>query len=120
MATYDYTGLRATAERLITKYGRDITLKRDTTATGGTAHDPNITTATYAAEGVLMDYKDKERDGTLITTRDKKLYISTKDLSVVPLVSDRVTVVGIDHQIMDVKTLDPGGTTLVYMAQVRR
>lgn len=117
MATFDYSGLKGTAETLIAKFGQTMYLMRST-ATG--SYNPTISTTSYAATGVLTEYAIRERDGTLIRVNDKKAIISTESLAIVPNNEDKLKVGGVTHEIIDVSPLSPGGTTLIYKMQVRK
>jgi hypothetical protein len=112
MATFDYSGLVATARRLIEKFGRTATLRRK--AKSGTAWDPTISTTDYTIKIVVIDDKMAEARGTLVTIPGKTVYVSTEGLSVVPAVADQLVIDGTTYAIQRVLALNPGGTTLLY------
>lgn len=118
MTAFDYTGLRATAQRLLSRFGQSATLTRR--AASGTAYDPTISETGYTVTVAVMEYSNREREGALIQTGDKKVYLSTEGLSITPTVADTLTVGGAKHEIVNVMHLDPGGTVLMYELQVRR
>lgn len=118
MTAFDYTRLRSTAERLIARFGQSATLTR--VATSGTAYDPTTTETDYTVTVAVMEYTDRERDGTLIKVGDKKVYLSTSGLSITPGVADKITIGGVEHEIINVMPLNPGGTVVMYETQARR
>ena len=122
MAAFDYTRARATAERLLARFGQAGSIRR-TTTTGGDAWNPGsgtTTTTGYDCTVALLDYKDMEIDGTRVVQGDRKAYISTSGLSITPSNGDQLRVGSVDHAIVDIKQINPAGTVVVYMAQVRR
>lgn len=119
MTAFDYARTKATADRLIARFGQSGTLRRPVTT--GDDYDPTEGTPTdYAVTFVVEDYKNDEIDGTRILKTDKKVLLARKALSVEPTTSDLIAVGGIFHAIIHVKPLSPGGTVLTWEVQVRR
>lgn len=115
---FDYANAQATAERLIAKFGQSATLKQ--TANSGTAYNPTRTTTSHTCTVVVVDYKNFEIDGTIIKQGDKRVLVSTGGLAVAPAVHDVLAIGGVDHAVLAVMPLDPGGTTVYWELQARR
>lgn len=121
MTSFDYTATRATAERLLERFGRSVSLRR-TTVSGGDAWNPGggtATTVNHAATAVVTEYDAREIDGTLIRREDRRVILSTEGLSVTPATSDKVVVGATVYAIVNVAPLEPGGTVVLYEIQAR-
>jgi len=117
MTTFDYTRTRATAERLIARFGQTGTIRRTTST--GPEWDPTQTVADYACIFAVMDYDKRDVDGTLIRQTDRKVYLSTAVLALTPETSDSLVAGGVPYSIIDVKPLSPAGTVVYYEVQAR-
>ncbi len=113
-----YDRLRASAERLIKRFGSAATLTRTTRATfdAGAGSYGTETEAEYPTLAVLRDYEDRLIDGTRIVRGDRRAIL---DPGVVPVIGDTLTIGGTDYRVIAVKTENPGGTPVYYEAQVR-
>lgn len=111
--------MAATALRLLTKFGQSITLARTT----GSSVDPVTGTVTAGSDasvtttGVLLKYPDSMIDGTRIIASDRRMIVSNEQ---VPDPSDKPTLNGQDWSIVNIETLSPAGTDVIYELQVRR
>jgi hypothetical protein len=123
MATFDYTRMLRTANRLINKFGRAATYKRITAgaynSATGTASSSTVSTAVTA---VLLDYAQSvyNQPSTLIKAGDRRAYLAGDAVATTPkpgdildFGSEAFTVVGIPV------LLNPGGTTVVYELHLR-
>ena len=113
--TYDRAA--ATALKLLTKYGRSVTV---TSVTPGT-YDPAAgsitnTTATSTAKGLVTEHKATDIDGTLIKAGDKKLLL---DSSAVISIDDSVTVGSDVYSVVGVSELNPAGTRVMWTCNIR-
>lgn len=118
MTAFDYSGIKATAEGLIERFGQAGTLTQ--TANSGTAYDPTRVDTDHTVNVALLNFKTSEIDGTVIQQGDKKAYLSTDDLTVVPVPGDKLNANSEDHRVMMVEPINPGGTVVVYKLQVRK
>ncbi|AGB71749.1 MULTISPECIES: hypothetical protein [Rhizobium] len=118
MAAFDYDKARATAERLITKFGQRGSLRRITNA--GPDYDPVQTREDFACSLVDLDHSQAHIADTLIQRGDRMVYLSTEGLSITPTLADRMLIGGIEHAIVDIQPLSPGGTVVFWQLQVRR
>jgi len=115
----NYAELASHVEKLITKYGKTLTLRAYSAAT----YDP--VTMVYVA-GSAVDtsvsaveeaYKDYEIDGTLIQAGDIRLMVSS---SVEPTPSMKIVIDGVEWAIIRVYPLRPGEVTFYYTIQARK
>lgn len=120
MATFNYARSKQTAERLIKRFGQSASLKLTTPGDGPAYNPGEPTVTTYPCTLAIFDYRNSERDGTLIRAGDKLVYLSTEGLSVTPETSDHLVIGGLDHSIVEVQPLSPAGTAVYFQVQVRR
>lgn len=118
MATFDYARSRATAERLIAKFGTAGAIRR--AVTSGPDYDPDITETDYLCTLVTLEYDDRDIDGTLVLSTDKKIYVSTKGLSITLEKRDSVIADGKAYAIERLKPLSPAGIVVFWEVQGRR
>lgn len=118
MTTFDYLKSRATAEKLIAKFGQTGALRR--VSASGPAYDPITTTNDYTVKLVDLDYDETQISGTLITRGDRRVYLSTIGLSIVPANGDKILIGGVEHAILGVKPLQPSGTIVFWELQARK
>jgi hypothetical protein len=118
MAGFDYVKTRATAERLIAKFGQQGQLRR--ILTSGPDYDPVQTSEDFACTLVDLDHTQAHIGDTLIQRGDRMVYLSTAGLSIVPALADRLVIAGVEHAIVDVQPLSPGGTAVLWQLQARR
>lgn len=117
MAQFDYARARATAERLIAKFGTAGAIRR--AVTSGPDYDPDITETDYACTLVTLEYDDAKVDGTLIRKTDKLIYVSTAGLSITLTESDKVIAAGEVYAIENLKPLSPAGIVVFWEVQGR-
>ncbi len=122
--TFDYTKSAATAERLLQKFGQDVTLSRPSTS--APTYDPatGVSTpaapATYAGRGAVFDYKQTDVNQTLVQAGDQRLYLSPASPMVEPATSDTVTLAnGKTYSIVRGGEVNPAGTVVLYDLQLR-
>jgi hypothetical protein len=119
--TFDYSRMVATSNRLIERFGQLGSIQRPGTPTGPSYNPTPGTPTSHAARFVITAYSSREVDGTRILTSDKKALISPGSLSIDPTMTDLlIEADGASWKIVDVETLRPAGTTLLYTAQVRK
>ena len=122
MSTFDYSRPRATAERLIARFGQTGSFRRKAPGSGGQPWNPATKTGGVATEYpctfVLLDYTLREKANSDIGMTDKRALISTSGLTIEPSASDELMVDGEAHAIVNIMPLSPGGTVILYEAQV--
>lgn len=119
MERFDYSRIVDSANRLIDRFGRGLSIRRAGGETGP-AYDPVFEPPSdHPCRGVVLSYDSKEIDGTLIRTNDRKVYISVAGLDIVPTASDLLNSGGEVMSILSVKPLAPGDVTVLYEIQAR-
>lgn len=86
----------------------------------GTVSKVNTDTAVVAA---VSDYLDRDVDGELVRTGDRKVHISGKSISDAGLTlteNDSLVIGGVDYEIVNLELIAPAGTVEHYIAQVRK
>lgn len=131
MTGFDYGRSRAAADRLIARFGQSGAIRR-TTTTGGDPFDPGggeTTVMDYPCTLVVTDFSLRERESTLVGATDKKVLIATDGIVIpalpnqpnsenAPVASDQVVVQNRAHEIVRIDPLSPGGTVVLWQAQV--
>lgn len=119
MTAYDYSRPKASADRLIAKFGQAGTLRRSTST--GPAYNPTAgAPADYACTFVVDSFKAFEVDGTRVKASDLKVLLAKGSLAIEPSVSDKLLIGGVAHTIVNVEPLAPGGVTVMWTLQCRR
>ncbi len=117
MTKFDYAGARATAERMIRRFGQPGMLRR-VTATGAD-YDPEQTVEDFDCLMVALDYDQQFVGNTLIVSGDRMVYLSTEGLAVTPDLSDRLVIGGVEHAVVSIAPLSPAGTVVFWQIQAR-
>lgn len=117
---HDYTRNKATADRLIDKFGQALTLTKTTGGGGFDANgDPVVpSSTTITGNGVKLDFKQDEIDGTNIVAGDAKLLLGSA--SGAPEDGMTVPIGGLTWRVMINKPLDPAGVDVIYTLQLRQ
>lgn len=121
--TFNYSASQATATRLLTKFGRNVTRHAYTVG----AYDPSTGSATATATdstriAAVLDYSDQSRSGeryvrgNLVIASDKKLLL---DGTGPATVTDEYTVGSERYSVVSVKELNPAGTSVMYEIHAR-
>ena len=115
-----YTGLAATAHRLLTQFGGAAVLTRTVPGTynPATGETGAPTTTTYNGTGARFDYAQRDIDGTLIRTGDQRVYLSVQDMTM-PQTGDTLTLGARTYQVVTARSIDPALTAVLYDVQVR-
>jgi hypothetical protein len=111
----------ATAKRLIQKFGRSCTIVTVTEGTADATKPWRGGTATQSSEssyGVMLDYKAEHIDGTRIQQGDKKVFV--QQTTTPPKPQGLVKFDSDVWKIVNVETLAPNGTPIMYVLQVRQ
>ena len=103
--------------RLLEKRGSDLSFTRQVggsynaqtgTVTGGTP-------TTIPFRGVFINYDDRNIDGTLVQTGDRRLLVSATSIGSPPAQGDVVS----GHRVVNVRAIAPKGVAIAYTCQVR-
>ncbi len=112
---FDYTGLKSTAETLIARFGQSATLRQQ--AQSGTSYEPTLTNTDTTITVADFNHRVRDPGGELTGMTQRTLYISTA-AGVTPAKGDKVQIGGAWHEIAEVRPLNPGGTALMYEADI--
>lgn len=117
MASFDYTKTRATAGRLIAKFGRTAQLRRYAASTGFDADDREYDEVDVSM--VAVSYAKGELPESMIVRGGRRVLIAAEGLSGEVLLSDKLVIGGVEHELHEpLMPLDPAGTVIMYEAQV--
>ena len=114
--------LQKAALKSLNRIGGDVTISYvsagDYDVTTGTVPDFSTTVETHEVKGVLQDVNAREVN-ELIQAGDKRLEVPAVELPTAPQTKDRVTVVGVEHQVVRVKTIEQANTPITYVLYLR-
>lgn len=116
--SYDYGKARATAIKLIAKFGTAGVLRRTTDI--GTSYDPTQATTDYLCQLVTLEYDLADTNGTTIRQTDRLIYLSVSGMPDDIAASDTIIAEGQEYSIVNVSPLSPGGTVVFYQIQARK
>jgi hypothetical protein len=121
-----YDDIQTAAGDALGEFGQAVTLtspgvKTRSTATGAVTTG---TPATQTASGVVDNYSLREIDGSNVQRGDQKLYLSALnsdgDAITAPVLGSTATVNGAVWRVMEVETVSPAGTPVLYVLQLRK
>ena len=116
---YDYGPLRRTAERLLDRFGQDVTLIKPGVPAGPEWNPTPGQPVEHTIVAVDENQMRRDQSGTLIGDAVHALIVSTA-AGVAPERADRVRVAGKEYEITDVAAIAPGGTVLLYQITINR
>jgi len=115
------SSLLAPASQLINASGRTVVLGKVSNGTYNTSTGTVApSTANHNFKGLVLEYSNRERDGTLIKQGDRKVVLDAKGAAVVPATNDTITINTLVYRIVDVQVVTDGSVDLVYTCQVRQ
>lgn len=120
--SFNYGRTKLTADRLISKFGADGSIRRVGAPTGPSYDPIPGQPVDHPCRFVVLDYSNDEVDGTRILATDKKVLLAVGDLTITPTTSD-LLVDGPSSSykiIPPLKPLSPAGTVILYEVQARR
>jgi len=120
----DYERIAASALAQIQNAGLDITITR--TTIDSFDFDPTLgetipgATVVVAASGVQTRYKNRDIDGVVIKRGDMRLLVAADGLSITPQQGDTATFDSIVWQVVEVESIKPSDTAVLYICQTRK
>lgn len=116
----NYTALQSTATNLLTDNGQAVTFSYTSgavinPATGEVTDAGSVTNV--AGYGVAVAYKTAEIDGQSVLASDLKLIAN--NVATAPAVGWTVSVNSRTWRVMNVQPLNPAGTNIMYICQLR-
>lgn len=112
--SFDYSNLKATADRLIARFGKPATLISFTSS--GPDFDPVITETETAITLVETGYSLTNRNESLVQAGDKIWLVQA---AAAPSLSDKIELDGTRYNMVDIQPVAPGATTLLFEVQAR-
>ena len=108
------TSLRATASKLMAKFGGTATIRRVTTGTynpvTGTASE---STSDTTVKGVVEDVNAREVND-LVQAGDRRLTIAAADVNAAPTTADKVVISNVVHQVIRVTTIEQDNQPITH------
>lgn len=116
-----YDGLAQTALVLLQDKGMTMTLNQRTPGTySATTGTTTVTETTYTVTGAQFHFPANMIDGSMIQRGDRRVIVAARGMTVEPDAGDVLTIAGTRTNVVAVKAINPGGTTIAYVLQVRR
>ena len=121
---FDYTKTKETANRLIKRFGQQLTVTRQVNNEYnpflGKGYNPatgevTSTIETYTYDAVWLNFRDDEIDDTIVLRSDAKVLVSGS-----LEVDDRVMLDGKEWRVVTVRPLNPAGIEVYTEVQVRK
>lgn len=119
----NYATIASRALAQINDKGRAVTLRAVTQGTYSAASDAltGNSTADASIKAVITDLTEKDDDfGDLVERGDMKALIAASGLSAAPKPADVLLDGSTQYRIINVLTVKPGSTALLYKLQLRR
>lgn len=116
----DYVALASTAARLISEFGRSVTLRQTARTPGATPWNPSETATDYSITAVGEDVRTDQLDGTTVQAGDRRYTFAASGLAVTPEPDDEIVDDSIVWKIVAVEELKPGATSIIYRVVARR
>lgn len=113
MATFDYSGVIATAKALIDRFGK--TMAKITTVAPVNEWEASSDGIPTNITGVMTSYKNNQIDGTLIKATDKQIltYSAVE-------IGDKIKDETISYNVVNVDIIAPANDKILYKVQVRK
>lgn len=115
-----YAALATTATNILTTYGEDAVVSRETGATfnPATGAYSGGSTTSFTNKAARFNYSRIEINGDTVLRDDLRLIMDTENGT--PQVDDSCVFDNITYRVMGVTALSPDGTDIYYELQLRR
>tara|TARA_R110002051_G_scaffold230715_1_gene292710 strand:+ start:755 stop:1123 length:369 start_codon:yes stop_codon:yes gene_type:complete len=122
VTAFNYARPKATADRLLTRFGQLGAVRRPGTPTGPDYDPTPGVDVDHAARFAVLDYEASEIDGSRVLATDKKVILAVGSLTITPALDDKlVEADGTVYRIIPpLKPLSPAGTVVLFEIQCRR
>jgi hypothetical protein len=116
-----YGDMTDVVTELLGEFGADVVITREIyeeidPVTGDVLIEAESTE--YTAKGIMKKYPENVINGSRITVSDRQLMLETSIIE--PLITDKITINGQEWPIMEIESINPAGTALLYTIRVRR
>lgn len=107
------------AYELIDDIGKSVSLRKVTTG----AYDPatgqsSNTNADERVRAMVLNYKDREKDGSKIQFGDRKIVIAAKDATT-PKIDDLIIDGSATYRLIDLQIVEENAASVIYVCQGR-
>jgi hypothetical protein len=122
MSTFDYSRLKATADRLLARFGKSSPMVLlEPGANSGSSFDPvQGPPIPHSTVGVIMGYSQNAQQNPRIEADDRRALVAIGSLAgVVPKTDWLLQVAGKSYRIINIAPLEPGDVTLLWDIQCR-
>jgi hypothetical protein len=121
-AAFDYLNSRDTADRLVTKFGQSVALRRN--AASGSDYDPVLTPTDYATKGARIEFSWSQRQSGNVLATDERWMIAAGPLALLGITTilpdDLIVVGGVTRKAGPLsKAVSPAGTVVVFDVQAQ-
>lgn len=118
---FNYITSRATADRLITKFGAAAFVRRVTNS--GSDFDPIQTTADFPTFATKIEFTWKQMQGGNVLENDERWLVAAGPLDAFGILSvlpgDALVVGSVVKSVLDSKPLAPAGVTVLFDCHIR-
>jgi hypothetical protein len=114
-----YDGMARTASRLIKDKGRALKVVKRAAGTSTDAGAADVAETRHDAFGVVADFPAEKVNGTSVLRGDKRVTLEAVDFAGEIAPGDALEFDGASHEVVGANRVAPGGTSLVWVAQVR-
>lgn len=118
--TVDYSAKAASALRMLTRFGQDVTRTASTVGTYNPATGAaSVSTAATTRKGVKLPFTSGTTTvrGQLVQSEDAELYL---DAEGAVTLTDKFTIGGAIFSVVSFDELAPAGTAVLYTVHIRR
>jgi hypothetical protein len=119
---FDYDAMQTIGDDLIDNFGKTVTVRQEKSDTDkanpweGKTDDVQ----TYNTKCAFIDIHEKDIDGTIVKKGDRLGYISPKGESFAIQLKHQIIDGSTTYKIMNVETINPAGTNLLYILRLRK
>ena len=109
--------LAATALRLLSANGYDLTLRKIADTTPSTGYQPTRTVTNVTVKGILSTTLLSELNptgGGVVAATERRYIIAASGLSADPAMGDKIVDGGIEYEIRESSPVNPSGTPIIH------
>ncbi len=116
-----YDEMAATTTQLISEFGQDVIIstiqvEKKVDPVSGEVILPEVR-KDYTVKGIMKKYPENLIDGSRIMYSDRQLMLEASVIE--PQMTDKITIDGQLWPIMEIQSINPAGTPLLYIVHVR-
>lgn len=106
------TSLRQVASKIVNRFGGTVTYRQISGGAYNTTTGAITETETDTTIKGVLDAVRKQELNELVHEQDKKLIIAASDLTITPILSDRVVISNVVHQIVKINVIEQDNTAI--------